>query len=210
MTASVYALIPVNKLDEAKTRLSSILSVENREGLVLNMLQDVLDSLEGIETVVVSPTDIRGILDYDFHFIHEEKKEGLNAAVEKATQYAMEKGAEATLFVPADTPLLTRTHVREIIELGETHPLIISPSSRGGTGILYRRPSSIIDCRFTPTSFYDHEKEARRRGVEMYVYDSFSISLDIDIPEDVKEFLLHGKGTRTHDFLVRVLEFPLE
>jgi 2-phospho-L-lactate guanylyltransferase len=210
MTVPVYALIPVNKLDEAKTRLSGMLSAEEREELVLNMLQDVLSALEGIETVVVSPTDIRDSIDYDFHFIFEEKKEGLNAAVKKAAQYAIEKGAEATLFVPADTPLLTQTHVKEIIELGEKHSLIISPSSRGGTGILYRRPPSLIDCRFTSTSFSDHEKEARKRGVEMHIYDSFAISLDIDVPEDILEFLLHGKGTKTHDFLVRVLEFPLE
>ena len=94
------------------------------------------------------------------------------------------------------------------MELGKTHPLIISPSSRGGTGILYRRPPFIIENRFTSTSFSDHEKESRKRGVEMFVYDSFAISLDIDVPEDIEEFLLHGKGTKTHDFLIRVLDFP--
>jgi len=37
---------------------------------VLSMLQDVLDSLKGIETIIVSPTeDLKDILDYDFHFI---------------------------------------------------------------------------------------------------------------------------------------------
>lgn len=210
MTSPVYALIPVNKIDEAKTRLSGMLSAEERKGLVLSMLCDVLDSVkgEGIEAVVISPTDLRHSLDYDFHFIHEEKKEGLNAAVKKASRYAIEKGAKATLFIPADTPLLTRLHIREIMELGKTHPLIISPSSRGGTGILYRRPPFIIESRFTSTSFSDHEKESRKRGVEMFVYDSFAISLDIDVPEDIEEFLLHGKGTKTHDFLIRVLDFP--
>ena len=76
MTSPVYALIPVNKIDEAKTRLSGMLSVEERKGLVLSMLCDVLDSVkgEGIEAVVISPTDFRHSLDYDFHFIHEEKK----------------------------------------------------------------------------------------------------------------------------------------
>lgn len=204
----VYALIPVNKLDEAKTRLSGMLSVEERKGLVLSMLQDVLDSVKGIETVVISPTDLAGTLDYDFHFIHEEKKEGLNAAIKRADAYAIEKGARATLFIPADTPLLTRSHVNEILELGKTHPLIISPSSRGGTGILYRRPPSVIDGKFTPTSFSDHENEAQKRGIEMYVHNAFAISLDIDVPEDIEEFLRHGKGTRTHDFLTRVMDFP--
>ncbi len=174
------------------------------------MLQDVLSALKGVETVVVSPTDLRDIIECDFHFFHEEKKEGLNSAVKKATEYALEKGAQATLFIPADTPLLTRTHVGEIIELGKKHPLVISPSSRGGTGILYRRPPKILDNKFTSTSFPDFEKEAAKNKVPMHIYDSYSISLDIDVPDDIREFLLHGKGTRTHDFLVRVLEFPLE
>jgi 2-phospho-L-lactate guanylyltransferase len=210
MSGKVFAIIPVNNLGEAKTRLSGILSVEDRGELVLNMLQDVLRALNGVETIVVSPSDLKGTTEHDFHFVHEEKKGGLNAAVGKATKYAIENGAEATLFIPADTPLLTGTHVREILVLGREHPLIISPSSRGGTGILYRRPPALIDNRFTSTSFTDHEKEAKNKGVEMHVYDSYSISLDIDVPEDIREFLLHGKGTKTHDFLVRVLDFPLE
>ncbi len=202
----IYTLIPVNKLNEAKTRLSGMLSVEERKGLVLSMLQDVLDSLKGIETIVISPTDLKDGLDYNFHFIHEEKKEGLNAAVDKANAYAVKKGAEATLFIPADTPLLTQRHLKEIVELGKTHPLIISPSSRGGTGILYRRPPSVIEGRFTPTSFSDHEEEANKKGIEMFVYDSFAISLDIDIPADIEQFMLHGRGTKTHDFLSQVMD----
>lgn len=215
----VFALLPVNKPSEAKTRLSSVLSKEGRAELVLCMLGDVLDSLRGLEIVVISPLpsnkllgklvqayaftrdDLRKKLDCDFHFIHEKEKRGLNSAVEQANSYALDKGADATLFVPADTPLIKKSHVREILRLGKKHKLIISPSRRCGTGILFRRPPDIIQGRFTNTSFEDHRKEAALRGVEMYVYDSFYLSLDIDTPEDLKEFLLHGRGTRTYEFL---------
>ena len=210
MSGNVYAIIPVNKLGEAKTRLSDILSVEERGELVQCMLADVLMALNGIETIVVSPSKPSDFKDFDFHFVHEEKKEGLNKAVKKATKYAIEKGADSTLFIPADTPLVTGTHIKEIIELGRWHPLIISPSSRGGTGILFRRPPNVLDNKFSTTSFSDFEKEAAKTGIPMHIYDSYSISLDIDVPEDIREFLLHGKGTKTHDFLVRTLDFPLE
>jgi 2-phospho-L-lactate guanylyltransferase len=197
-----FALVPVNRLSEAKTRLSSIFSPEERRELVICMLKDVLDSLEGLKLIIISPGDLREILeDYTFQFILEEKKQGLNAAVERANRYAIENGAEATLFVPADTPLIKKAHVEDILRLGEEHPLIISPSRRGGTGVLFRRPPDIIDGRFTPTSFSDHRKEASSKGVEMFVYDSFFLSLDIDTPEDAEEFMLHGRGTRTYDFL---------
>mgnify|MGYP005857135481 CR=1 FL=1 len=196
----VFALLPV-KLFEAKTRLSSALSGEERAELVLCMLSDVLDSLKGLDAIVISPDDLRKKLDYNFHFILEKEKKGLNSAVEQANKCAVKSGADATLFVPADTPLIRKKHVREILKLGKKHPLIISPSRRGGTGILFRKPPDIIEGRFTSTSFEDHRKEAALRGIEMYVYDSFYLSLDIDTPEDIKEFLLHGRGTRTYEFL---------
>lgn len=201
----VFVLLPV-KLSEAKTRLSNIFSGEERAELAFCMLEDVLDSLKRLEVVIISPDDLRGKLDYNF--ILEKEKRGLNAAVEQANKYAIDSGADATLFVPADTPLIKKSRVREILRLGKKHKLIISPSRRGGTGILFRRPPDIIDGRFTNTSFEDHRKEAALRGVEMYVYDSFSLSLDIDTPEDVQEFLLHGKGTKTYEFLISRHSLP--
>ncbi|MBI5253822.1 MAG: 2-phospho-L-lactate guanylyltransferase [Euryarchaeota archaeon] len=204
----VFVLLPV-KLSGAKTRLSNIFSGEDRAELAFCMLEDVLDSLKGLEVVVISPDDLRKKLDYDFHFIHEKKKRGLNSAVEQANSYAIDSGADATLFVPADTPLIKKSHVKEILRLGKKHKLIISPSRRGGTGILFRRPPDIIRGRFTNTSFEDHRKEAALQGVKMHVYDSFSLSLDIDAPEDVQEFLLHGKGTKTYEFLISRYPFQL-
>lgn len=210
MAPSTFALIPVNKLDEAKSRLSGMFSPEERKQLTLSMLSDVLESLKGIETVVISPTDLKSDIDSNFHFIKEERKEGLGKAVEKASDFAVENGAEGTLFIPADTPLLTRHHVKEIIGLGKIHPLIISPSSRGGTGILYRRPPDVIGARFTSQSFSDHKKEAKKRGVAPFIYDSFELSLDIDLPEDIYRFLHHKKPTRTYEFLISLLDFPRE
>lgn len=197
-----FALVPVNKLSHAKTRLAELLSQKERAELVLAMLQDVLDALQGMSIIIISPDDIRGELrKYQFDFILETEKRGLNAAVEAANSCAIERGADATLFVPADAPLIKKEHVAEILKLGRRHRLIISPSRGGGTGILYRRPPGIINSRFTSTSFLDHKKEAEKQGVEMFVYDSFALYLDIDTPQDIAEFLLHGEGTRTHAFL---------
>lgn len=197
-----FAIVPVNKLSHAKTRLAGLLSQEERSQLVLAMLRDVLDALRGMRVIIISPDDLRGKLKkYQFDFILENEKQGLNAAVDAANRYAIENGAAATLFVPADAPLIKKKHVAEILKLGKRHRLIISPSRGGGTGILYRRPPDVIAGRFTSASFADHKKEAEKQGMEMFVYDSFALSLDIDIPNDVAEFLLHGKGTRTHALL---------
>jgi 2-phospho-L-lactate guanylyltransferase len=201
---SVFAIIPVSKLSEVKTRLSTIFSRKEREALISCMLEDVLDALDSLDRIVViSPSDLRG-LKRNFDFILEKEEKGLNAAVEEANQYAIKHGAKATLFIPADLPLIKKYHINEILKLGRKNPLIISPSRGGGTGILFRKPPDIIEGRFTSTSFADHKKEAEAKGVRMYIYDSFSLSLDIDTPKDVKEFMLHGKGTKTYEFLKRL------
>ncbi|MEE9594677.1 MAG: 2-phospho-L-lactate guanylyltransferase [Candidatus Hydrothermarchaeales archaeon] len=197
-----YALIPV-KLHGAKTRLEATLSNGERTELVKCMLLDVMDAVKNMDGIVmIGPKEVDEVLSvYDFELSVEEEARGLNNAVRAGNKRAMEMGADSTLFIPADTPLMQESHIQEILELGKKHPLIISPSRRGGTGILYRRPPDIIDERFTSRSYSDYLTEAKEMDVEVCVYDSFALSLDIDTVGDIKEFMVHGSGTKAHTFL---------
>lgn len=197
-----FAIIPVNELTQAKTRLSDVLSQQERAELLLCMLEDVLDALEGVATpIVVSPTNLKEYVRRDFELILEEEKCGLTEAVRRGNSYAMSRGAEETLFVPADVPLIKGHHVEEVLSLGKRHPLVISPARKGGVGIIYRRPPDIIPEVFTGSSFVDIQRVASELGVPVKVYDSFYLSLDIDTVEDIQEFMHHGAGTRTYKFL---------
>ncbi|MEE8167681.1 MAG: 2-phospho-L-lactate guanylyltransferase [Candidatus Hydrothermarchaeales archaeon] len=200
----VIAILPV-KLSSQKTRLAGELSEKEREELVICMLKDVLDSLSSVDDIVlVGPKELRQMLEgYDFELIVEEGR-GLNNAVRLGNKHAMARGADATLFIPVDTPLLEERHIIDILHLGKEHQVVISPSRREGTGILFRRPPDVMRGRFTKTSFLDHKREAENKGVEMFVYDSFSLSLDIDTPEDLRDFLACESHTRTHEFLSRL------
>ena len=202
-----YAIIPVNKLSEAKTRLKGSLTKSQRSDLILHMLKDVLKALENTscKTLVISSDPLKEKLPKNIIFLDEgNRRKGLNNAVKYANQYAIEKGAKDTIFIPADMPLLKKEHIKEILKLGEKHPLIISPARYGGTGILYRRPPDIIKEKFTKTSFKDYKKEAETKGIELTIYDSYLISLDIDKKEDIEEFMLHGDGTETYNFLRKI------
>lgn len=204
----VFALIPVNKLSDAKTRLSKKFSGEERAELVMCMLRDVLSSVSGlVEIVIISEDDIRSELpEYDFHFIQEEEKRDLDTAVYLATEYAVEKGADATLFIPADIPLINRSHVEHILKLGMMYSVVIAPSKDGGTGVLFRKPPDIIEGKFFRESFAYHIAEAEKIGAKVFVLNSAQLSLDIDTPEDVSEFMAFDSGTRTHAFFARTLK----
>jgi 2-phospho-L-lactate guanylyltransferase len=202
-----FAIIPVNQLERAKTRLSEVFTPQERAELLLCMLEDVLDALEGVVTpVVVSPSNLKKHIRRDYELILEEEKRGLAEAVRRGNAYAMAQGAEATLFVPADVPLVKKHHVEEVLNLGKKHPLVISPARKGGVGIIYRRPPDVIPEVFTQSSFTDIQRVAAKLRVPVEVYDSFYLALDIDTVEDIREFMHHGEGTRTYEFLKRYEE----
>jgi 2-phospho-L-lactate guanylyltransferase len=204
MTGSTYAILPIKRPEDAKTRLSPWLTEGERRALVFRMARDVLDALKGVPTVVVSPVDMRPFLkDYTFHFLKHEKP-GLQSAVEAGNAYAVQQGAEATLFLPGDLPLVRNETIREILALGEEHRVIMSPSRRKGIGMLYRRPPGIIRARFSHKSLYDNLREARNKGLDVVIYRSPELYMDIDTPSDVVKFLKISNGTGTHRFLKKL------
>ncbi len=191
-------IIPI-KLKNPKTRLAGILNKEQRRKLVLTMLSDILSALEGRDVIIVldfPKENLKG----KFRKIVEEQ-EGLNHAVGKATKYALEKGYNSTLFLPGDVPLVKKGDIAMIEKLGENYNLVLSPSNDKGITSLFRRPPNVIKECFSSKSFEDFVKEAENRKISYHIYYSTSLSIDIDTPQDLKEFMLIGKGTRTYEFL---------
>ncbi|MFQ5801135.1 MAG: 2-phospho-L-lactate guanylyltransferase, partial [Candidatus Hydrothermarchaeales archaeon] len=197
-----FAIVPIKELDKAKSRLSSVFKPEQRNSLLLAMLEDVLSALTDVTSIVISPEELSAHLPDDRTiFLLDRGGKGLNDAVKAANKHAIKMGAFATLFVPADMPLITRQEVVKVLELGKKYNVIITHATDGGTGILYRRPPDVIESRFTKNSFQDHQKEARGKGSTMFVHTSLPLSLDIDTVEDIYRFMELGKGTRTYEHL---------
>lgn len=186
---------------EAKSRLSSMLSPMQRRELALAMTMDVLDSLRGMDTVLVCREDVRNELHgYEFSFLLQ-KNPGLENAVEAANYYAIQQGAQATLFLPADVPRVKPEIIKEILVLGKKNSFIISPGRRRGIGMLYRRPPDLVKAVFTEKSFDDNLELASRNTINAFIYNNPELYSDIDTPEDLREFLRAGRGTRSHDYL---------
>lgn len=197
-----FAIVPVKELDKAKSRLSEHLKPEIRKGLLLAMLGDVLGALKFLPTIVISPKDMMSYLkDSGTFFLLQEGSRDLDTAVKQANAFAVEKGAGATLFVPADMPLITKKEIDDVLRIGTKHKVVITQARDGGTGILYRRPPDVMESRFSNHSFRDHRTESEKRGLNMYVHESFPLSLDIDTVDDVSHFMEHGKGTKTYEYL---------
>src|SRR5689334_3808010 len=104
------AVVPVKGLSEAKTRLASILSPEERALLVLDMLSHVLDALISSRKIdaiaVLSPDPAELHLPLGVESI-VQRGDGLNNVLEEGRRWAIQHDADSLLVVFADLPLLS-------------------------------------------------------------------------------------------------------
>jgi 2-phospho-L-lactate guanylyltransferase len=195
------AVIPYKKTG-AKSRLSPVLSLEEREEFVELMLNQVIESLEeaGIEKIdILSPSGfgLEGMTKARVLLDEKDLNEALNRYLEEA--------AEPVLIVMADLPLLSPDHIKGITSTKKD--ICIVPGKGGGTNALFIKNPSSYRVRYYGSSFLTHCSIATDAGQNFEIYDSFFAGTDIDEPEDLVELLIHGKGT-SRDYINR--KFRLE
>ena len=118
-----------------------------------------------------------------------ESESGLNAALTLAREWALGRGAQAVLVVPADLPLLTPADIAAVLDLGRgSRSVVIAPDARGeGTNALLLRPPDAINFAFGPQSFYEHCAQAETSQVALWVHRSPALAFDLDTPADWKQ-----------------------
>jgi 2-phospho-L-lactate guanylyltransferase len=182
--------------DGAKSRLSPVLSPNERYLLAIYMLKDVLSvaSVAGKITILSRPYADRGLMIPGAKILCSDLD--LNDALNELIQNQSERGwPDSLLIIMADMPLLTIEDVQGIIKTDGD--IVLSPSRNGGTNMILIRNSKFRTC-YNGSSFIKHLELARRMGLKVGIYSSHNSMCDIDIPADMKEILSHGKGkTRT-------------
>ena len=88
---NIYAIIPVSKFKNAKTRLSPFLTEEEREKLLKAMLHDVTDTLKKhVDKIFIISRD-EDVLSYaeklNLDTILEDENSNLNKALKQAMKY---------------------------------------------------------------------------------------------------------------------------
>jgi len=204
-----FAVVPVKDLSKAKERLSSVMSQQDRTALAYAMLEDVLRALKGSKLIgrrFIVTMDRRAIkiaASYEIEVIEETEQKGESHSVDYASRICMEKGAQSVLVIPGDAPLLTSEDIDSIVERERETPSVILVPARDdfGTNAILRKPPDAIPSRFGDDSFRKHKDEAKERGIHYDTYRNSRIALDIDRPEDIREFLSEKSNTKTYDVL---------
>jgi len=201
-------LVPVKNLVDAKQRLSSILSSEERFALAQAMCSDVLQTLalwQGRPPVAVVTSDsYTRELAKRFNFeVIDDDNSGETNAIEMATAICCERGETSTLVVPADIPLIDGAELQKIVDSAPASGAVLAPDAAGrGTNAAWRAPGDLFPLRFGNDSFLPHLSAAKATGLPCVVLKLPGIARDIDRPEDLRE-VAAASGERQSQKLLR-------
>jgi 2-phospho-L-lactate guanylyltransferase len=190
------AVIPF-KQENAKSRLSDILSETQRQEFALAMLYDVIAAVERskkFDFIEVINSSISCAMNTNFPSIVNILliEKGLNETLNEYLTNAASNKVQDIFIIMADMPLVTE---KQITELTELHgDIVIAPGSGGGTNVLSIHNPDKFHVDYYGTSFLDHLRIANEANQSIDVYDSFLVSTDMDEPDDLVELLIHGHG----------------
>jgi 2-phospho-L-lactate/phosphoenolpyruvate guanylyltransferase len=202
---SLWAIVPVKPLRRGKSRLAGVLSEQERTSLNQTMLEHTLKVLNEVpeinQTLVVSRDSAALAIARDLgaRTVQEDGAPALNSALRRATIVAKAYTTRGVLILPADLPLLTSQDIQTLIRCAENPPVVvIAPDRRrDGTNALLVCPAGLIEYAYGPGSFKRHCDEVTQAGIRLEICDLPSISLDLDLPEDL--VLLHElEAKQTH------------
>jgi 2-phospho-L-lactate guanylyltransferase len=196
-------LVPVKDLSAAKQRLAAVLDQSARTALAQAMLHDVLATLHGwknrppVALVTSDGYAVKLAAEYEFEVIPDPDNPGETGAIEVATRICLERGAESTLVIPADIPLIQSWELGEILKHAPAEGSVLVPAADGrGTNAAFRRPANLFPLRFGNDSFKPHHAAALATGRPCIVLNLPGIAVDVDNPSDLQQLLASPGETR--------------
>lgn len=191
---TLWTIVPVKPLRRGKSRLSSILSEDERTVLNQTMLINTLKTLrqvKEIETILVVSRDPMALSiarEYSARTVLEDGNPELNTAIRRAATVAKAYFANEILVLPADLPLIKPEDIIKFIHLaGKPPEIIISPDRRhDGTNALLINPADLIEYQYGPGSFLTHINSAKKKNARIEIVESETFGLDLDLPEDLE------------------------
>jgi 2-phospho-L-lactate/phosphoenolpyruvate guanylyltransferase len=213
VTIPPVILVPIKNTSSAKQRLASILDQPARTKLAQAMLHDVFTTLndwkdrhqsgrqsEDRAHIAIVTSDAFAMelaRNYEFEIIPDPSNPGETGAIEMATQVCLERGADSTLVIPADIPLIEAWELDEIFKHAPSEGSLLVPAGDGrGTNAAFRRPASLFPLRFGNDSFKPHHAAAQATGKPCVVLNLPGIAVDVDNPEDLQQLIALPGETR--------------
>ena len=183
----MWAIVPLKYFDNAKSRLSDVLSATERQLLVRTMARDVLRALAGcthLDGILINSreSEVADLAkEFGAEVFVEPEGSNLSQSVTLAGNWLTdEHAAQGTLIVHADIPLATSADFDALLK--EHSGISLVPDDEGmGTNCIVASPPNPIDYRYDGKSFKPHLQAAKQAGFEPRVCEIAGLQLDIDL-----------------------------
>lgn len=190
---TLWAVVPVKPLRRGKSRLSGVLSEDERTALNKKLLihsVNTLTQISELEQVLVVSRDSEALAIARMHgarTVLEDSASHLNIALARATAVATTYAAQGVLVLPADLPNITPEDVRQLISSASAGAsVVIAPDHHGtGTNALLVKPPGLISYAFGENSFERHMAQIEAKGIRVKVLEMSCLAQDVDFPEDL-------------------------
>jgi len=203
-------LLPVKDLNNAKKRLTGVLTPEERFALAEAMLADTIRAVRGVELAekifVVTNYEpaMRVAQENGWEILREERQISESDSVDAASRICEDRGVTALLRVPLDVPLVQSSDIDELLAVEcEAPALVIVPSRDGlGTNAILRMPPTLFPSHFGEGSYAKHVGEAERVGARVILRRNTRLEMDVDDEADLRVLLKYDlSGTATGRWL---------
>lgn len=207
----IAAVIPVKSFSEAKQRLQTVLSFEERRALARVMFEDVLNILVQCNrlaavTVVTNDVEATELARSRGAFtLKDPMTGGLSGAIAAAAQTLRDQGMDGMMVVPSDVPAIDTATVNRLLDAHALpRAVTLVPAARdGGTNAMLCSPPNVIPNCFGHNSFRAHCQLATSSGIEPHIVSTPALNYDIDRPLDLLSFLNYSSTTKTYAYLKR-------
>jgi 2-phospho-L-lactate guanylyltransferase len=197
----------VKEHKNAKSRMSEILTSEERALLAKTMFEDVTRILASmrIRVAVVTNSDeaARQARRHGWRTIWETRQISESASVDAASAQLRQEGTGAVLRLPADLPMVTSPDLDLILaeSLPAPYAVLVPSRDRMGTNAVLRKPPDLFPSRFGHNSFVLHLQEAKRSRAQIRIIENPNIALDLDDTRDLRHFMDRPSETLTFQLL---------
>ena len=202
-----WAIIPIKELKQAKQRLSSNLSHQQRESLAIAMAKDVIkaaiDSKKIDKVLIVSrdPEVQKIAQDYQCHLLNTKQDQSLNEAIMIGIDYVQKLNGTLALTIASDIPLVTAPYIDEVIQshLNNSADIsLVSNRQRQGTNALCCSLPTPFNTHYGTNSCQKHQQEAKTHQLNYQQQENEQLALDIDTLSDLKLLQKEPRLPQTH------------
>ncbi|MFC7188081.1 2-phospho-L-lactate guanylyltransferase [Halorubrum yunnanense] len=178
--------------DRPKSRLSGVLSPDERSAFSRAMLRDVLDAVAAAggepRVLATDAVDLERPVTVDDRPLTTAVNAALDARLGESPG---DSGPVAV--VMADLALATPAALRGLFEGGRDADVAVAPGRGGGTNAFVADdPAFRVD--YHGASYLDHRQIAADAGLSVAVVDSHRLATDVDEPADLAELLIHAEA----------------